>query len=62
MGDHFDDCGDDASSLHDKRLGVLLCRVCGFDAVDELSDLGHDERVRLQFGDRLVAYPIDRAK
>eukprot|EP00974_Lingulodinium_polyedra_P107586 10413031-Lingulodinium_polyedra.AAC.1 len=59
MEDHFDDCGDDG---HDKSEDALLRHPCDFDTDDELSDLDHDGRARLQSGDRFVAYPIDRTK
>ena len=49
--DHFDDCGEDLSSL----VGLADC-----DTSEEESDTAHDEDMRLEIG--VTAYPIDPSR
>jgi hypothetical protein len=41
--DHYDDCGDDLSSLNDTTLAALVKFPCEFDTENELSDADRNE-------------------
>ena len=63
MEDHYDDCGDDLSSLNENAEALLACECpilpCDFDTDDALSDEDHDHCLKLRLGNKLNAYPVD---
>ena len=62
MEDHYDDCGDDMSSLHDDEATVgFASRQC-YDFDDVLSDEDHDYCLKAEFKHRVQCYPIDVSK
>ena len=61
MEDHYDDCGDDLSSLQDTEVVGLSCRPChGLDEV--LSDEDHDYWLKAEFRHLVQCYPVDYDK
>jgi hypothetical protein len=59
--DHYDDCGDDLSSLHDAEVVGLSCRQC-HDLNEVLSDEEDDNCLKAEFGHRVQCYPVDYDK
>ena len=60
--DHYDDCGDDLSSISEADTAApttaLCLQCCDFDTDDELSDDDHNWCMAKQCGP-LLAFPID---
>ena len=61
MEDHYDDCGEDLSSLHDKTTTDFVY-PCDFDTDDALSDDDRNQCLKLQFGAQIQSYPVDLSK
>ena len=62
MENHYDDCGDDMSSLHDRddvKQANLTSEPCDFDTEDELEDQDFNLMMKTQYGQRIQAYPVD---
>ena len=66
MEDHYDDRGDDLSSLQLKEdlneTDVALIMPCYYDTDDELQDEEANCLLKRRFGDRIQCYPIDISK
>ena len=60
MEDHYDDCGDDLSSLQIEEI-VGLSNTC-FDQNEALSDEDHDRCMMLEFRTKVQSYPVDESK
>jgi hypothetical protein len=56
--EHYDDCGDDLSSLQEDTMHGLV-RRCDFDSENELSDQDHEDCLYLDIPWRWWAFPID---
>ena len=66
MEDHYDDCGDDLSSLQDKtdleHAGIVNLKPCDYDSEDELQYDENNKLLKYTLKDNLMVYPIDLTK
>ena len=61
MEDHYDDCGDDLSSLHHPDLVGVSFKQC-HDLDEVLGDEDHELCLKLQFRHCVQCYPVDYDK
>ena len=61
MEDHYDDCGDDMSSLHLEDEASGPSNLC-YEHNDILSDYEHEQCLYQQLDPQAKAYPIDPTK
>ena len=62
MEEHYDDCGDDLSSLHLPEQPPDVALPCAYDTDDALSDEDHNERLLRQLGTNAQVFPVDITK